>query len=393
MSNPALRVAGPCSLLYKGATFFSQGDVDILFGNDTFDIAVDALGVIDKRSSGKNASTTFVPMGDYANLSVLYPHQVRRIGDLTTPVRSFDATAGGVTIGTDIISSVAHGFSSGAAVRVFPTSGSTIPTGLVAGTLYYLNAASADTFSLHTTRAAAVAGTGKIDITVVGTGRCNFIEQEPMVITSIDGTVLSMNVAAVSQMPRIKGTTRATLFGSVSFDFFRTAGVAATTANSLFTISQGTYTDPAITPASILTQPYTGTWGAVAPWVGFETLDGFTWDFPMSTTDVTDDTNGLIAKRISDIQCTVTCTPLGVQPVDVMTALLLQGAGAGIGASLAGANNFVMNGTGVVITATNAAMKDGAQKGSRTADRIGDLTWFATRKFIANVPQPMFSIA
>lgn len=73
-----------------------------------------------------------------------------------------DATA-------DTLTAVAHGYLSGQPVQV---SGTTLPTGVTAGTTYYANAATVDTIKLYDTQAHAVAGgaTGLVDITAVGAG-------------------------------------------------------------------------------------------------------------------------------------------------------------------------------------------------------------------------------
>ncbi len=389
MSNLALRLAGPAVITFKGATFASKGDIKLELSNDTFDVMVDAYGKVDDRSDKKVASLKFDPIGDWANLAVLFPAALQVIGGLTTPVKTFLSSTG-VNATTDIITSVAHGFTSGAAVRVFTFD--TIPTGLTAGTLYYLNAASVDTFSLHATRAAAVAGTSKIDITAVGSGTHRVIEQEPIVITTAEGETYTFNVAALAGLPDLTFKATETIFSEVTIDLFRTAGVAATTANSLFTLAAGIYTPPSIDPATILTQSYLLTWGS-SPWASLETKDGIKVKSAVSFEDVTDDALGVIGKRVTGIAVTATAQPLGVTPSAVQTALLLQGAGAGRGASLATANNFVVSGTGVTVTLTNAGLKSAPHAFGRSADRIGELEWFATRKFITGTPQPLITVA
>ncbi len=74
-----------------------------------------------------------------------------------------------VDTGTDVVTTgAAHGLLTGQPVQ-FSTSG-TLPAGLATSTTYYVNVASDTTFTAHTTNAAAVAGTGAVDITDTGTG-------------------------------------------------------------------------------------------------------------------------------------------------------------------------------------------------------------------------------
>jgi hypothetical protein len=388
MSNIALRLAGPAVITYKGATFASKEDISLNLANETFDVNVDAYGKVDERSDRKVASVSFTPIGDWANLSILFPAALQVIGGLTTPVRTFLSTDVNAT--TDVITVTAHAFATGDAVRVY--SFDTLPTGLTAGTLYYLRAASANTFTLHPTRADAVSNTNLVNITAAGTGTHRVIAQEPLVITTAEGEVYTFNVAALAGLPTLNLKATDTIFGEITFDLFRTAAVAATTANSLFTLSAGTYTPPAITVSSILTQPYTFTWGS-APWSALETKEGLTITPTVTFEDVLDDALGLIGKRVTNVAITATGQPLGVSPSAVQTALLLQGAGANRGGSLATANNFVVSGTGVTITLTNAGLKAAPHSFGRNADRIGALEWFATRKFTAGVPDALITVA
>ncbi len=81
----------------------------------------------------------------------------------------FDQTATGVDTGTDIITSVAHGMNSGDGVTYSIEQG-TVITGLTDATVYYVEAETIDSFSLHTTRQAAITAAAPISLTVVGTG-------------------------------------------------------------------------------------------------------------------------------------------------------------------------------------------------------------------------------
>lgn len=388
MSNIALRLAGPAVISYKGQTFASKADIQLNLENSTFDVAVDAYGTIDKRSTAKIGSLRFTPTGKWEALAILWPYGGGRvIGQLTTPVKTF--VAGGVSTATDVITLAAHGFTDGAAVRFFTFD--TIPTGLTAGTLYYLHVLTADTFSVHATRADAIANASLVNITTTGTGPHRVIEQEPLVITTAENETYTFHVAAVSQMPDVIGAATETLIGEVQFDFFRKANEAATVDASMYTISTGTFTPPNVDPADILTQPYTFTWGA-APWSGVGTIDGIRWSFPLSTEDVGDDANGPQAKRITDVQCTIKAKPLNITPSAVVAKLLLQGTGASRGARVGTADSFVMTGTGVLVTGYGAGLRSSPLAAGRSADRIGELEWFASRTFTGGAPNPLFAL-
>ena len=390
MSNIALRINGPATVTYKGATFYSKEAITLVEENKTFDIVTDRFGTVEQRADQKTVTLSFTPDGRYAGFfGTLFPYGSFVPGSLTTPLRSFLAAA--VTAGTDTINIPLHLFVAGDAVRLF-TFG-TIPAGIVAGTRYFVGSVDANNIRLFTTRAAALTLTGPLDITTQGTGEHRIIAQEQLTVLSSDGSQYVFDVAAISQMPDIEASTNNTLFGAVTFECYRGANVAATTANSLFTLTTGVaFTEPGLDPSLIITQPYLFTWGA-SPWVALETVDGFKWSFPMSTEDVLDDTNGILAKRITNIGCTIKCQPIGVTAQNVMDKLLLQGAGAQRGGRLGGVDDFIMTGTGVTVTGKGVGLRSGPQSFGRSTDRIGELEFFATRTFTSGVPNPMFLVA
>jgi hypothetical protein len=346
--------------------------------------------VVESRTDLHQGTLSFTPDGRYAGFfGVLYPYGAFIPGSLTTPVRSFLAAA--VTIATDVIALPLHPFLAGDAVRLF-TFG-TMPAGLTAGTRYFVGVVDANSIKLYTTRALAIAAGVAIDITTAGTGEHRIIAQESLTVLSSDGSQYVFDVAAVGSMPDITAKSTDTLFGDVSFDLFRGANVPAVTANSLYTLTTGVaFTEAGLDPSQILTQPYVFTWGA-APWVALETVAGFKWNFSLSTEDVLDDTNGLLAKRITNIGCTIKCQPIGVTAQNVMDKLLLQGAGAQRGGRLGGVDDFIMTGTGVTVTGKGVGLRSGPQSFGRSTDRIGELEFFATRTFITGVPQPIFLVA
>lgn len=385
--NPALRIHGPAVLTYKGVTFASKGDIGVNPINTTFDLQSDAYGVLEPRGGGQAVSLTFTPVGAWDNLTVLWPAALQVIGGLTTPKRTFLPAA--VVTADNQVTITAHGWDHGAAVRVF-TFG-TMPAGLTAGDLYYLRAVNANTVSFHPTRADAIAGTNAVDITTAGTVKHVVIEQEPLVVVSIDGERYTFHVAALNGLPEIAGTARDTLIGQVTFDCFRKAGVPATTANSLYTLDDAAYTPPEIDASDILTQGYLLSWGA-APWADLETVGGIRFQPSVTLGDVTDDAGGVTARRVDNVGVIVRAQPLGLLPSVVMDKVKLQGAGSAVGASLATTDNLVMAGDGVQVSITNAALIGAPQTFGRNADRIGELEWRATRKFDAGVPQPLFAV-
>jgi hypothetical protein len=90
------------------------------------------------------------------------------VGSAGLPLNNVTGTAFTAVAATNVCTSTAHGLLTGDQVIV--SSATTLPAGLAASTYYYARVISANTFTLHSTLAGAVADTGVIDITDTGTG-------------------------------------------------------------------------------------------------------------------------------------------------------------------------------------------------------------------------------
>lgn len=94
------------------------------------------------------------------------------------PLKMAVADAGGVT--ADELDSPAHGYANGDTVVPWQISGAGIPTGLTAGTIYYVVGVTTDTFQLS-----ATSGGSAINITAVG--KC-FVQKIVVEVFAAQGT-------------------------------------------------------------------------------------------------------------------------------------------------------------------------------------------------------------
>lgn len=383
-TNLATIIGGPCLVQYKGETFRSKGDVSVNLSLETFDIVTDLYGAVDKRVSGQPVTVSFAPEGRFASLAVLFPYLAAAIGSLITPRH----LCGAVVAADDTIAVADTDLPAGTPVS-FGVIG-TMPAGITAATLYYLSADAAGLRTVHASSAAAIAGTGKIDLTDAGTGTLSFIEQWPLVIVGNDGTRATFHNAAVSKMPTLSLKSTETLWGDVEFECFPKNGVAWVTANSLYTIDAASFSDSGFDPADIITQPYSGAWGS-SPWDAFFTKAGWVIDNTLSLEAIEDDASGVISRRIASIGFTAKAQPEGPDLAAMLAALTLQGAGSVRGRSLSG-ENLDITGTGVFVRLYAAALTGGPAQWSSKNDRIGELTWAANRTFTGGAANPLLFI-
>lgn len=384
-TNLAQLIGGPCLIQYAGSTFRSKADVKLELTLETYDIVTDLYGLVDKRVSGQPVKISFIPEGRFADLAVLFPYLSAPLGSLITPVY----TVGAVDTAGDTIGVAQTALAAGTPVS-FGTTGTMIG-GLTAATLYYLGADAAGVRHVHLTAAAAIAGTGAIDLTTAGTGTIKFVVQQALVIIGNDGQRVTFYNAAVTKMPTINGASLKTLWdGGVEFEAFPKNGVPWSTANSFFTIDTAAFADAGFNDSDLITQPYQGSWGN-APWDTFYTKAGFVISNTLSLEPVEDDASGVLTRRISSLSFTAKAQPLGPDLPALVAALTLQGAGAVRGRSLAGAN-LNISATGVYMRLYAAALVGGPAQWATKLDRIGELTWQATRTFTGGAPNPLFYI-
>lgn len=384
-TNVCTLVSGPCLIQYKGATIRSKEDVKVDLSLETFDVTNDLYQLVDKRVANQPVKISFTPEGRVADIAVLFPYGNVRLGAFVTPV----SLAGAVNTTTNTIAVADTALPAGTPVS-FGSTG-TLPAPLAAATVYYLSANAAGARTVHASSAAAIAGTGAIDLTTTGTGTLSFVEQWPLVILGNDGTRLTFANAAVTKMPTLTFAATKTLYGDVEFEAFPLNGQAWTTAGSIYTVDTAAFADSGFTPTDIVTQPYQFTWGS-APWTGLYSKNGITIEPSLSLDPVEDDASGVLTRRISSVGFTMKAQPMGPDLAALLTALKLQGAGATRGRSLAGVN-LDISGTGLYARLYGAALTGGPAQWATKLDRIGELTWAATRTFNAGVAQPLFAIS
>lgn len=81
-------IRGPAVIIYtpqggSPVNLFSQGDIQVRIGNQTFDINTSLFGVVDKRTQQRSVEITFTPTGELttAMAAVLWPHGSKNPGD------------------------------------------------------------------------------------------------------------------------------------------------------------------------------------------------------------------------------------------------------------------------------------------------------------------------
>ena len=202
----------------------------------------------------------------------------------------------------------------------------------------------------------------------------------PLVIDSRDGKTYTYAAAALTVPPEIVFSAGRTLFGPMAFSAVGADNTAPTAANRRVSMANSTYPtgSDGYDPAAIVTQPYTLSWGSGAPWTNLETEAGVTLAFQPTYAPRRIDSAGIIGLRLVDLLVTARARPLGVADADVLTALKIQGAGAGRGRTLGGeGKDLVVSGAGVYARLYSAGLETGRSAFGGATNRVGELGWSA----------------
>jgi len=391
--NNATILGGPALVQYRGATFYSKGNIALTNAKQTFQIDTERFGKVDERVSDEELRVSFEPAGEFENLSVLWPYASTSLGSLISP-QSQAVT--GLNTGTEVLTIVGHGFATEDEVFVHMSTGGTLPAStpsLSQITPYYVRRIDADTFTLHDTAAHATANTDAINFTGAASGTLYIDKDFALVIHTFAGVKLTLYNAAVTRMPALNLSAVKTIIGAVEFEAFVKNGTAITAAGSRWAIASAALSDTTFAPANVLTQAYTAAWGVSAPWSSFQTKDGFVVDFNLGLEAVMTDALGTRTRRLSALDVTARGTPAGIDESQLLTKLLLQDTGSGRGRSLSG-DNLLLSGAGAnaYVQLYGAALKNAGMNFSAGQERMAELTWAATRTFSAGVANPLFYV-
>lgn len=383
--NLAKLLEGPAVFYHRGQIFHSRGGAQLAPTAEAFAIDTDAHGTIDQRALNNALALTLTPVGVWTKpqLDVLYRWQNARNGQLLTPrydVLEIDTTEDTITLLGDTSGELAYLNYPRAGCPVELATWGAAPAGLTAGTIYYAGIPDDEepnVITLHASEAAAIAGTGKIDITDAGTGDHAFIEQEPLIIHTYENRRIVFHNAAVVTMPPILHSATQSLIGQVGFAAFRKNNLAWSAENSLYTATKALLTDTPPNKDNIPTQEYAAEWGA-APWDAFKFRDAATFTPTLTTSVVGNDARGDLGLKIQSVGATAVGQPEGFTEAQLLDILAMQGAGKARGVSKIRAD-LVLSGTGVHNTIYNAAATALPQTFSVTDPRAGQIAFVSAR--------------
>lgn len=212
----------------------------------------------------------------------------------------------------------------------------------------------------------------------------------PLTINGRDGRQIVIHAAALTKMPSLNLGVSQTMMGSAMFTGIVKNNTDPTAAAAYYTESAVAYPgDAGFATTDIFTRSYSAAWGAVSPWSAFQAEGGWTVDFDLQLSPQKVDGIGTVDMTFQSLGVTAKCVPVGPSQAD----LLSKAAGtAGLGVSVATADNLNITATGVYVRLTRAALVETGMTYGNTAKRISESTWIATRGITAGSADPLFHV-
>jgi hypothetical protein len=390
--NLAQLLEGPAIVLYKGQQFYSARTLDAHFTQEDFPIETAAYGPIDRRARQPSVLITLQPIGEFTDalVKVLFPWTNPKFGQLVTPISSWLNTA--VSVANNTITITAHGLRPGMPCML-GTFGA-LPSGWAADRLYYVGSVDANTIQLFNDAADAIALTNPVAPVTQGTGVSQLVEQEPLIIHTMQGNRLTFPVAAVTAMPELIFSAVATLYGAITFECFRVNDEDWSAAGSLFSADFAPYSYPGPNKSIIPTKEYTLQWGTLAPFSSFQTRGPVSARLALGLAPYETDQYGILSRKITSLTATITGQPAGMSEAQLTQYLDLQGAGTGRGVERT-LNDFIITAVDDTVYARfyNAALRASPEQFDATNPRAGTLEWETARKFYGSgAVHPVFAL-
>jgi hypothetical protein len=257
---------------YRGLELESKDGITVVPELDTMDIPIDGISeAADQRTNAHKFSIKVTPSGKWTNPDRLFPYLNYPAGRLVLPVLPVSA----INTATDVLTVTNHQLYTGDRVAIGVRAGGTLPTASPAvdeTTLAFVRVASVDTFTLHSTRAGALADTGKLDFSDDGDSVV-IVGQFDLEILGEDGDAFTFHAVALAGHPDLKKSRSETPFGEVEFMAFLRHAYRVEDDNAFYTKSSPGWTGWTAAASDIKTQ---------SPWVAWAN------QLKVATVDTTD---------------------------------------------------------------------------------------------------------
>lgn len=190
-------------------------------------------------------------------------------------------------------------------------------------------------------------------------GRIIGAANRTVTILGADGEQYVLTRAKVTKMPSLFLGLGKSLYGDVEYTAFIGHGKALTDADAFYAQSTGVTWSQTDYPTTHVESLCTAAWGAVTGWATVYAEEGFQLNHDLKMEPVKQG-NITVDYRVQAYKASVAFKPQGPTSAQLLTAFGAQGSGLGIGTRRsARANDLVITGTGIVVTAKSVGVAQG----------------------------------
>ena len=195
---------------------------------------------------------------------------------------------------------------------------------------------------------------------------------KPLVVSSMAGTKVTFNAAALTKCPDLMLSPVETAFGGVEFTALLANGKLPNETGAFYAVTSAAYADGEPPRDNLSGFHYQGTFGSLTiP----DTEAGWTVTVEPNLNPVMTDSQGTIDYTLGGVTVRARCVPLGLSESQILAALPVA---KGRGASVATTDDLVISSAGgLTVTLKNAALVTGPIQWGTTQLRAGEIGFVA----------------
>lgn len=195
---------------------------------------------------------------------------------------------------------------------------------------------------------------------------------KPLVVSSMAGTKVTFNAAALTKCPDLMLSPVETAFGGVEFTALLANGKLPNETGAFYAVTSAAYADGEPPRDNLSGFHYQGTFGSLTiP----DTEAGWTVTVEPNLNPVMTDSQGTIDYTLGGVTVRARCVPLGLSESQILAALPVA---KGRGASVATTDDLVISSSGgLTVTLKNAALVTGPIQWGTTQLRAGEIGFVA----------------
>lgn len=176
-------------------------------------------------------------------------------------------------------------------------------------------------------------------------------DDTPMIFKFEDGEVRTYRNAAITGLGSVQFTSTGLAVVPVTITCLHGSGYNIGDADGLYVGTTASFSYPSISPADMLSEPYTASLGATAPWDEFELLRGFNFAMNVTTERKASERGATANFMLTGISATVNFIPdtPDIGPAEI-EALMKGHGSAKMGQSVRSADDLVFTSDSLIIT-------------------------------------------